>query len=563
MLQYLHVKNLALIDEIEVEFGPGLNILTGETGAGKSIVLGSVNLALGGRYTADLLRKGAKFGLVELSFTVEEELEAQLQKLDIFPEDGMLILSRKLMEGRSVSKINGETVNMSVLRDVASMLIDIHGQHEHQTLLHKKNHLMLLDSYAREQTAEVKREVSESYRAYQKAKRALEESSMDEAARQREISLAEYEVKEIEKASLLENEDEELESIYQRMTEGRKYTDSIVETRQYTCDAAEGNASDYLSLAIRALQPVSDCDEAGAALYSQLVEIDSLLNDFNRELSGYAESFEFSEEEYYETENRLNEMNRLKSKYGNSVKEILEYCKEKKERLRELEDYESYRADLEEQLQKSERKLQKASKALSTLRKKAAVSFEKEIAKGLSDLNFLDVRFEIRMSDVGNYSANGTDEAEFYISTNPGEDLKPLGTVASGGELSRIMLAVKAVLSDKEDTPTLIFDEIDTGISGITAGKVAEKMHVIGKSRQVICITHLPQIAAMADLHYLIQKNADEDGTKTEIFPLDKRSSIAELARILGGSNVTEKILESAAEMKEMAKREIEYQCEK
>lgn len=563
MLQYLHVKNLALIDEIEVEFGPGLNILTGETGAGKSIVLGSVNLALGGRYTADLLRKRAKFGLVELSFTVEEELEAQLQKLDIFPEDGMLVLSRKLMEGRSVSKINGETVNMSVLKDVASMLIDIHGQHEHQTLLHKKNHLMLLDSYAREQTAEVKREVSESYRAYQKAKRALEESSMDEAARQREISLAEYEVNEIEKANLLENEDEELESTYQRMTEGRKYTDSIAETRRYTCDASQGNASDYLSFAIRALQPVSDCDEAGAALYSQLVEIDSLLNDFNRELSGYAESFEFSEEEYYETENRLNELNRLKSKYGNSVREILEYCKERKERLRELEDYESYRADLEEMLQKSEKKLQKASKALSVLRKEAADSFEKEIAKGLTDLNFLDVRFEIRMSDAGSYSANGTDEAEFYISTNPGEDLKPLGNVASGGELSRIMLAVKAVLSDKEDTPTLIFDEIDTGISGITAGKVAEKMHVIGKARQVICITHLPQIAAMADLHYLIQKNADEGGTKTEIFPLDKQASIAELARILGGSNVTEKILESAAEMKEMAKREIEYQCEK
>ncbi len=558
MLQYLHVKNLALIDEIEVEFRKGLNILTGETGAGKSIILGSVNLALGGRYNADMLRRGAQAGLVELIFTIEDEaMEKQLEALDIFPEDGMIVLTRKLMEGRSISKINGETVNMGVLKDVASMLIDIHGQHEHQTLLHKKNHLALLDIYAGEELEKLKKKVLKSYREYQKCLRALEESGMDEQARLREISLIEFEVNEIEEASLCDREDEELEALYQRMTESRRFTEGIAETYQYTSESTSANASDLLSRAIRAFQDVSGCDDKGASLYGQLVEIDSLLNDFNRELSEYQKSFEFSEEEYYETENRLNEINHLKAKYGNSVSEIREYLRGRRERLTELRDYENYIAELNTSLSACVKELEKHSAALSRARKKASVTFVKEITQGLKDLNFLDVRFEMRLDTLDAYTANGKDDGEFYISTNPGEALKPLGSVASGGELSRIMLAIKAVLADKEDTPTLIFDEIDTGISGITAGKVAEKMHVIGKSRQVICITHLPQIAAMADAHYMIQKEAQGNTTKTEIFCLEETESVKELARLLGGANVTGKILESAAEMKEMAKREI------
>lgn len=558
MLQYLHVKNLALIDEIEVEFRQGLNILTGETGAGKSIVLGSVNLALGGRYNADMLRKGAQFGLVELSFTIEDEsIQNALEALDIFPEDGMLILSRKLMEGRSISKINGETVNMGVLKDVASMLIDIHGQHEHQTLLHKKNHLALLDVYAGEKAESLKSKVSCAYREYQKCRKALEESGLDEQSRQKEIAFAEFEVQEIEEARLQENEDEELESLYQRMTKSRHFTESISETYRYTSGMDGGNASDLLSRAIRAFQDVGECDELGAALYEQLVEIDSLLNDFNRELSEYEKSFDFSEEEYYETENRLNLVNHLKAKYGNSVSEIQSYCESRKERLNELKDYENYIAQLDADLKKREAELNQYSEKLSKLRHKASLTFVKEITQGLRDLNFLDVRFEMHLERLKTYTPNGFDDGEFYISTNPGESVKPLGSVASGGELSRIMLAVKAVLADKEDTPTLIFDEIDTGISGITAGKVAEKMHVIGKSRQVICITHLPQIAAMADAHYLIKKEAKENITKTEISWLEDKESVQELARILGGAKVTDKILESAAEMKELAKREI------
>ena len=556
MLQYLHVKNLALIDEIEVEFKNGLNILTGETGAGKSIILGSVNLALGGRYHADLLREGAKFGLVELVFSVDNPLICeQLEAYDIYPEEGMLVLTRKLMDGRSISKINGETVNMSTLKDVASILIDIHGQHDHQTLLHKKNHLTLLDDYAGEQVNSLLEQVKDAFRIYKHNLKALDDASMDEQSRQREISLAEYEINEIEEAALTEKEDEELELLYQRMNEGKQVTDSIAETYRYTGSSNTDNASDMLSRAIRSFQEASQCDDHGLALYDQLVEIDSLLNDFNRELSEYEKSFDFSEEEFYETENRLNVINHLKAKYGNSVKEINEYCAARQERLRELQDYEAYVLKLEEELKYSEDHLRNQSELLSKARREAAVPFVKEIASALEDLNFLDVKFDLKIQRLDSFTANGFDDGEFYISTNPGEPIKPLGNVASGGELSRIMLAIKSVLADRENTPTLIFDEIDTGISGITAGKVAEKMHGIAANRQVICITHLPQIAAMADSHFLIKKHAQGSKTQTKISCLNDKDSVYELARILGGANITDKIIESAVEMKEMAKR--------
>ena len=551
MLENLHVKNLALIDEIEMDFRPGLNILTGETGAGKSILLGSVGLALGGKYSADMLRSGAGFGLVELTFSVENPmLEQQLADMDIFPEDGRIVLSRKLMEGRSVSKINGETVNKAVLKDVASMLIDIHGQHEHQSLLHKKNHLALLDLYAKEKIEKLKTETAKAYKSWQTCRKKLEESSLDERERQKEISLAEFEVQEIEEASLREGEDEELEALYRRMCEGKKVAEGIAEAYHYTSEDMSGNASEFLSRAIRALSDLESVDEQGAELYEQLIEIDSLLNDFNRELAEYAKSLEFSEEEFYETENRLNEWNHLKSKYGNSGKEILEYCEERKQRLKELEDYEQYMAELEKQREQAEAQYKKAASRLSAARQKASVLFVKEIREGLQDLHFLDVKFEMRFSELPHFAPGGMDEAEFYISTNPGEALRPLGDVASGGELSRIMLAIKTVLADREDTPTLIFDEIDTGISGITAGKVAEKMHRIGETRQVLCITHLAQIAAQADAHYLICKQSGKQGTRTEISFLDEEASIQELARMLGGARITANILESAREMK-------------
>ena len=557
MLQNLYVKNLALIDETEVEFGPGLNILTGETGAGKSLLLGSVNLALGGKYSADMLRSGAKSGLVELTFTVDDErIRRRLEQLDLFPEDGCLTLSRRLMEGRSVSRINGETVSARVLRDAAGLLIDIHGQHENQTLLQRKNHLALLDLYAKEETSPLRKEMAEKFRIYQELCRKKESSALDDESRRKEAALAEFEVKEIEDAALVLGEDEELEDLYRRMTESRRVTESVAETYQYTGEDARGNASDFLSRAIRSMQEAAEFDETGSRLYGQLIEIDSLLNDFNRELSEYAKSFEFSDEEFQETETRLNLINHLKAKYGKTISEILAYCGEKRQRLTELEDYDTFMRELDKKTEEAFRAVEKTAEELHKVRERAAETFAGEIQKQMAELNFLDARLEIRLTDAGHYSASGKDEAEFYFSANPGEPLKPMGNVASGGELSRVMLAVKTVLADEEDTPTLIFDEIDTGISGITAGKVGEKLRLIGRSRRVICITHLPQIAAAADSHFLISKETDGRTVKTDIALLDEEASVQELARMLGGANVTGRILESAGEMKELAKSE-------
>ena len=545
MLQNLHVKNLALIDETEVEFGPGLNILTGETGAGKSILLGSVQLALGGRYSAELLRSGAKSGLVELTFSVEDErIRQRLEEMDIEPEEGMLTLSRKLTEGRSVCRINGETVNMSILKEAASLLIDIHGQHDSQSLLQRRNHLSLLDLFGKEEIYPLKEEMAAAYKKYQELVKKRDASSMDAESRARELDLARYEVAEIEEAAPLPGEDTDLEELYHRMVQSRKVTEAVAESYRYTGEDAQGNASDLLSRAIRALQEIAEIDSQGEKLCAQLSEIDSLLNDFNRELAEYAKSFDFSEEEFRDTEERLNVLNHLKAKYG------------KKRRIEELEDYDSFLGRIRTETEAAEKHAAQIASRLHKARAGAADIFAREIREQMSELNFMDTRLELRISDLGHYTASGSDEAEFYLATNPGEPLKPLGNIASGGELSRVMLAIKAVLAGEEDTPTLIFDEIDTGISGITAGKVGEKLRLISENRQVICITHLPQIAAVSDFHYLIQKETDGNSVETRITALDDESSVQELARMLGGANVTGKILESAREMKELAKRE-------
>ena len=557
MLHNLYVKNLALIDEMEVEFGEGLNILTGETGAGKSVLLGSVNLALGGKYSADRLRSGAKSGLVELSFRIDDQrIRKQLETMDIYLEEGYLTLSRRLLQGRSVSKINGETVSKTVLKDVASLLIDIHGQHDNQTLLHRKNHLTLLDLYAKEELMPLKKEMEKTFHAWQKLKRKMDESALDEESRRREISLAEFEAGEIEDAGLTPGEDVELEDRYRTMMESRRLTVAVTEAYQYCSEDSRGNASDYISRAIRSLQEAASFDESGNQLYDQLVELDSLLNDFNRELAEYAKNLEFSEEEFQETEERLNLVNHLKAKYGNSVSEILAYGEAKRQRLIELDDYDEWMKKLQKKLDEAFEKMKKAADRLHEVRVQAAKKFAGEISQQMKELNFLDSRFEIRLTEAKNYSANGNDEVEFYLAANPGEPIRPLGSVASGGELSRVMLAIKTILADEEDTPTLIFDEIDTGISGVTAGKVGEKLRRIGKSRQVICITHLPQIAAVADHHFLIQKEAEDGTAKTKMTVLDEAASTEELARLLGGANVTERVMESAREMKELAKCE-------
>ena len=558
MLQNLHVKNIALIDETEVEFGQGLNILTGETGAGKSILLGSVGLALGGKYSSDLLRNGAENGLVELTFSVDDgQIRQKLEEMDIIPDDGMVTLTRKFTGSRSISRINGETVNTGKLKEAAELLIDIHGQHDNKTLLQRKNHLVLLDLFGRKEIAPIKSEMSKCYKEYRAICKKEEETSLNDEERRRELSLYEFEVHEIEEAALRENEDEELEETYRRMTESRKITDAVAQTYRYTCEDSSANAGDCLTRAIRAFREAAEFDEEGDRLCALLMDVDSLLNDFNRELSEYASKFEFSEEEFKETEERLNLINHLKAKYGSSVSDVLAYCESKRHRIEQLNDYDAYIKQIEEEKEKALKKVERVTKKLHDVRNRYKTVFADEICIHLKELNFLDTRFEIHLKDAGQFSANGKDEAEFYLALNPGEPVKPLENIASGGELSRIMLAIKTVLADAEDTPTLIFDEIDAGISGVTAAKVGEKLKLIGKSRQVICITHLSQIAAVADSHFLIEKSAENESVKTRIRLLNEEDSVKELARILGGDKITSSIMESAREMKEMAKSEI------
>ena len=556
MLHNLYVKNLALIDEIEVEFTKGLNILTGETGAGKSIILGSVNLALGGKYSADIIRKGAEYGYVELTFFVENKTQAEaLKRKDIFPEDGVVVLSRKLMSKRSISKINGETVPIALLKDAASILIDIHGQHEHQSLLYKKNYLTILDAFAKENIKQVKEKLAKAYLIYKEQKEELEEALTDEKERNKEIGFLEFEIQEIRQAKLSKQEDEMLEETYRRMTNGKKIVGNLEEAYEYTGGTNSETASEAISRALRCMQEAAGCDEQAQEMFQQLAEIDSLLNDFNRELSDYKMSFDFSKETFFEVETRLNEINRLKTKYGNSIEEILEYCDKKEERLLKLQDYDAYLAKLQKKMEDAEAAVKCYSGQLSLLRKEQSAKLAEAIQKGLRDLNFLDTQFEIVFRELETYTIQGTDEVEFMISMNPGEPVRALGDVASGGELSRIMLAIKSVMAEKDQIETLIFDEIDVGISGRTAQKVSEKMSFIGRNHQVICITHLAQIAAMADAHYAIEKQVEDGVTKSKIFRLSKEQEIEELARILGGAKITDTVMQSAAEMKELAER--------
>ncbi len=553
MLLHLHVKNLALIRETEIDFSEGLNILTGETGAGKSILIGSMTMALGGKVPKEMLREDAEYALAELVFSVKNrELLQRLQELDIPMEDGELILSRKISGNRSICRLNGETVSASVLKEISSWLIDIHGQHEHQSLLHKKKHLEILDAYAHEELAPVLAPLSECYESCQRCQRELEESLLDANARVREQSLLEFEIREIEEAELKDGEDELLEQSYRKMVNSRKIMEALQMVLQF-CGGGEISASEQTGRACRELSGIVKYDEGLEALSSQLQEIDDQLQDFTRELDDYMESLEYSEQEFREIEERLNLINHLKAKYGQTLEEIKAYQEEKQKRLDLLANYEQHIEKLQKEQEKLAEELEAYCKKAHEIRMKAAEKLTVLMQEQLGELNFLDVRFDTVVRDTDSLSANGSDDVEFLISTNPGEPMKPLGKIASGGELSRVMLAIKTVMADQDAIDTVIFDEIDAGISGRTAQKVSEKLALIGKSRQVICITHLAQLASMADSHYCIEKQALDGNTQTRIRRLTGEEITEELARILGGAKITDAVRWNASEMRRLA----------
>ena len=550
MLLELHVRNLALIEKADVEFGEGLNILTGETGAGKSIIIGSVTMALGGKASRESIRHGADHAYVELVFSVSgaDKIKA-LRDLEVEPaEDGLVIVSRKIMASRSVSRINDETVTTARLRQITGLLLDIHGQHEHQSLLYKSKHLEILDAYIKAGTQPVKQKIAEGYQSYRALVQRLEEFDMDSESRIREADFLRFEIQEIEEAGLKDGEEEELTAVYRKFSHSQKIAASLGEAY----NAVEG---EWLSRALKEVEQVVEFDHALDNIRDQLYDADSILEDAKREISSYMSSVEFDEETFRQTEERLDLIHNLQAKYGATISKINQKLEEKRKRLEELEDYDAFRERTEKELKASSDHLAGLCADLSEIRKGASVKLVERIRQGLLDLNFLDVEFDMEFDRLDHFTAGGWDEAQFLISTNPGQPMRPLKDVASGGELSRIMLAIKTVLADSDDIPTLIFDEIDTGISGRTAQKVSEKLSYIAGSHQVICITHLPQIAAMADAHFEISKSASNGSTLTTIRILDRQASVEELARLLGGAEITDTVRKNAAEMKELADR--------
>ncbi len=503
MLTNLTVKNLALFKDISVDFDGGLNILTGETGAGKSILIGSALLALGGRYTSDMIRTGEKAGYVELSFSVDDSLKDMVHRIDeeIDLSNGLLIISRKLSEGRSSSRINGESVTQKRLRDIASLLLDVHGQRDSQILLEAGGHKSLLDDFGSEGLHQARRETENAYRALTETKRAIDQIGEDQTQRQREIDLLSYEVEEISQAQLEEGEDDALESAYARLSHAQQIYEGLAKSQEALSGDGEGNASDLIARSMRALAAVRRFDEKSDALYDQLSQIDSLLSDVSREIDDTIETFEYSPEETDRISRRLDEINRLKGKYGATIAEIKAEEERKQERLEALENAEETLAKLTETMENQRAALLDKCAVLSEGRKRYASLMEKEIAAGLSELQFADNRFEIRVERADSIGPDGYDEVTFWIGPNPGEPMKELSRIASGGELSRIMLAVKTVMAGREREKTLIFDEIDAGISGRTAEAVAQRLCEIAQTHQVICITHLAQIASMADAH--------------------------------------------------------------
>ncbi len=560
MLLSLHVKNLALIEETEVEFKKGLNILTGETGAGKSVLMGSVNLALGAKFDKDMIRKGADSAYVELCFVCEEDagLLACLEAFDIPQEDGLITISRRLQAGKTISKVNGETVNTKQLKAIAENLIDIHGQHEHQSLLHKKKHLEILDSYIGADAEHVLAEVNSRYKEVTRLRAQIQEEALDEVAKQREQALLEFECNEIANAGLSVGEDELLEAQYRKLVNCKKITEALSESYRFSGNDDTNGAGNALGRALRLLSSVCEYDEQLEGMLEQLTQIEELLSEHNREISAYLSDLEFDGTDFHQIEERLNEINHLKDKYGDSIEKILEAYEERVQRLDKLADYDAYMMGLHEQLSTQEACLEKSCAALSELRCENAKKLKKILQESLEGLNFLTVQFEITVKRK-EISSNGFDDVEFLISTNPGEHVKPLAQVASGGELSRIMLAIKTVLASKDAIDTLIFDEIDTGISGKTAWKVSNQLDIVAHEHQVICITHLPQIAAMADHHLLIEKNAEEGTTTTQIRTIKEQEQLEELARLLGSDNLTEAAISNA---KELRKQAMEQKCQ-
>ncbi len=558
MLRELHIKNVAVIEEITVTFDDGFHALTGETGAGKSILIDSINMALGERTAKELIRTGTDMALVDLVFEPSKAVEEELRELGIETEDGFLYISRQIStDGKSRCRINGHMVPLGSLKEVAGYLLTIHGQNDNQSILSPKAHMGFVDNYGGYTT--LLSAYQAQYQVTNSVKESLEQLLTDEEEKARRIDLLTYQIQEISSSGLKENEED---SLLERK-EYLAHFETVAERTEKAYLALYGNedsvsAYDQVSDAVRHLEQIHNLDETLDGFYQTLHSVLADMEDVTHELKSYVGNIDYEPDELDHIESRLHQISNLKRKYGNSVAEILNYLTSAQEELNRIENADAERSRLTALLEKEEAVLEQLAMELSDKRREAAIDLQTAIMKELSDLDMEKMRFSVSVEPLVDgeklhYTKYGADKVEFLISGNPGEALKPLAKIASGGEMSRIMLAIKSVLADGDLVETLIFDEIDTGVSGRAAQKIAEKICMLGKNHQILSITHLAQIASMADTHFLIEKNFDDEHTRTKVISLDEEKRKEELARIIGGVMITDLTLQAAQEMLDMA----------
>ncbi|WP_315365538.1 DNA repair protein RecN [Oribacterium sinus] len=549
MLDRLLVKDLALIEKSVVEFSGGLNVLTGETGAGKSILLGSIQLALGQKANKDLIRHGKEQAIVELDFSLTEEEVRRIQALeeDLELEEERLLIRRKISEKKSDIRVNDLGLTLAKLREITGGLLDLHGQHEHQSLLREGSHLEIIDGFRKKQGGKLLEEVANAYHLLQEKKRALQKFSLQESERTRELDFLDFEIQELADAHLSEGEEAELTKEY-------SLYENMDRLKSLLLSAKESLEEMDFHRPIQAVEEAKDFDESLKGLSDSLYDLEAVGEDCLRSLDHYLDHAEVDEEKLYTLGERLEEIRRVMMKHGGTEAKALAALAKKEERRTFLLDYEKDEEKAKKAIVDQEKFLREKAVLLSKERQEDAKVLAKQIQGEMQEMGFLDTKFEFHFQEKKEPTEKGLDEVEAYVSLNPGEPLRPLREVGSGGELSRIMLSIKTVLADTEGVSTLIFDEIDSGISGRTAEKVGEKLQKIAKNHQVILITHLPQIAAKADHHFLIEKTVENGVTHTGIHPLEEKESIEELARLLGGDEISEASLENARELKAKSK---------
>lgn len=556
MLTFLHVKNFALINELDIEFGAGMSVLTGETGAGKSILIGAMNAISGNKLDRGIIRRGQDYALVEMQFDLREDFCESLAHNYGIPFEGesSVILSRKYnTSGRSIYRANGVAVTASVMGEIFNQAIDIHSQHEHQSLLSPRAHIKLLDQYLGDELAAIKKKLKDRYTLYKDYRNQLKEGHLNDEHRIREMDFLKFEINEIESANLSVGEDVALQKEYKILSNSRKIQEAMGQITNLLKNGRDANADTLFAHVSGEFEAIRHLDKGLNDLATEFEQLTFMLDDFGRNLLAYQDDLNGDEDNLEKITQRIHSLNSLKQKYGDTIETILASLDEKKTSLSELENYDANIEAIRRDLEAREKEIYSLCSQLTNKRKKAAKKIAKDITTVLADLNFNNNQVEVEVAPLQEFTAEGMDKVTILISTNKNEPVQPLGKIASGGELSRVMLALKSVFAKLEQVNTLVFDEIDTGISGRTAQKVSEKMAYLASERQLIVITHLPQIAAMADCHYLISKEEQGAQVETRIDPLTEEAVHEELSRLIGGATITEATRQAAKEMKEQA----------